>query len=74
MPAPRDQSQPDPAEALLGALIELFRERAVDRLATEEIVAALAERLGRPVTANRLARAHADNQEFGAGIRSSREV
>jgi hypothetical protein len=55
MPDPRAQSELI-AEALLGTLIEVFRGRGVDRLATPEAVAALAERLGRPVTANRLAR------------------
>jgi hypothetical protein len=57
MPAPRDQSEPDAAaEALLRALIEVFRERGVDRLPTEEVVAALGKRLGRPISANRVAR------------------
>jgi hypothetical protein len=55
MPEPGDR--PEPADkALLPALIELFRGRGVDRLPTEEVVAALAERLGRPITATRLAR------------------
>jgi hypothetical protein len=44
------------AAAVLPALIELFRERGADRLGTDEVVAALGERLGRSITANRLAR------------------
>jgi hypothetical protein len=44
------------AEALRLELLELFRERGVDRMATEAIVAALGEKQGRPITANRLAR------------------
>jgi hypothetical protein len=55
MPKPGDCPE-FTAAALLPVLIEVFRERAVDRLRTEEVVAALGERLGRPVTANRLAR------------------
>jgi Protein of unknown function (DUF3631) len=53
------QPQPCPepaAEALLRDLRALFRGRGVDRLATAEIVAALGARLGRPLTAHRLAR------------------
>jgi Protein of unknown function (DUF3631) len=44
------------AAELLPVLRTLFRERGVDRLPTDEVVAALGERLGRPITANRLAR------------------
>jgi hypothetical protein len=55
MPEPPARSEPT-AAALLPVLIELFRERAADRLATEAVVAALGERLGRPITANRLTR------------------
>jgi hypothetical protein len=44
------------AEALRRELRALFRERGIDRLPTEEVVEALVERLGRPITATRLAR------------------
>jgi len=54
---PKPSAMPEPtAVELRLELLELFRERGVDRLPTEEVVAALAARLGRPVTANRLAR------------------
>jgi hypothetical protein len=54
---PKPIALPEPtAAALLPALIDLFRGRGVDRLPTEEVVAALGARLGRPITANRLAR------------------
>jgi hypothetical protein len=55
MPAPRVQPEPT-AEALLRALIEVFRKRGVDQLGAPEVVAALGERQGRPITASRLAR------------------
>jgi hypothetical protein len=51
----RDQPE-TAAAALVLELLELFRERGAERLPTEEIVAALAERRGRPITAHRLAR------------------
>jgi hypothetical protein len=50
------RSVSDGGAALLRDLRDLFRERGVDRLATGEIVAAAGERLGRSITANRLAR------------------
>jgi hypothetical protein len=54
---PKPSAMPEPtAAALLLELLELFRERGADRLPTEEAVAALGARLGRPITANRLAR------------------
>ena len=52
---PKPTAHPEPAEALLPVLIELFRDRGVDRMAIEVIVAALAE-LGRPITATKLTR------------------
>jgi hypothetical protein len=55
MPEAQNRSELTTA-ALLLELLELFRERGVDRLPTEEIVAALGERLGRTITAHRLAR------------------
>jgi Protein of unknown function (DUF3631) len=54
---PKPIALPEPtAAALLPELLELFREHGVDRLPTDEAVAALGARLGRPITANRLAR------------------
>jgi hypothetical protein len=44
-----------PLPPLLLALRALFHGRGVDRLPTEAVVAALGERLGRPVTAHRVA-------------------
>ena len=40
----------------VGGMAEVFRARGANRLGTGEIVAALGERLRRPITANRLAR------------------
>jgi hypothetical protein len=54
---PKSDTRSEPSdESLLPALIEVFHERAVDRLGTGEIVTALGARLGRPIAANRLAR------------------
>jgi hypothetical protein len=50
------QNRPEAGAALLRDLRDLFRERGAERLPTEEIVAALAARQGRPITAHRLAR------------------
>jgi hypothetical protein len=51
-PAPRALT----AEALLSVLLEVFRERGVARLPTEELAAALAERGGWTITSTKLTR------------------
>jgi hypothetical protein len=67
---PKLTDRPEPADkALLPALVEVFRARGANRLGTGEIVAALGERLGRPITANRLARTL---KPYGAALRQFR--